>query len=247
LIQLGNVTSYTDSSLPDGATYYYRVTAFTIAGESTESNEARATTWNIPTAPRSLQGTPATNSVTLNWTPPSSTGGLALTAYRIYEGASSGSEAFLAAVSGTTTTFYETGLPNGVARYYRVSAVNAKGEGPLSTEIKVVPQFPAPSAPLNLTAVPGSMIGEVQLTWSTPASDGGTPITGYNIYRGSGPGTETLLTQVPAGTTQYTDDGLTILTNYYYQVTAINPAESAPSNEACSKPFPWLAALGCIP
>src|SRR2546428_1673005 len=44
----------------------------------------------------------------------------------------------------------------------------------------------APSAPRNLTAVPG--VGQVVLTWQTPASDGGAPITNYTVHRGTASG-----------------------------------------------------------
>jgi len=52
-----------------------------------------------------------------------------------------------------------------------------------------------PPAPQNLTTSPANGKG-VQLTWSPPASNGGSPITGYNVYRGTAAGGETLLTSV---------------------------------------------------
>jgi hypothetical protein len=40
LIELGNVTSYEDASLADGATYYYKVSAKNLVGEGNKSDEA---------------------------------------------------------------------------------------------------------------------------------------------------------------------------------------------------------------
>jgi hypothetical protein len=75
----------------------------------------------------------------------------------------------------------------------------------------------------------------VSLTWSVP-SDGGSPITGYNVYRGDGSGTETLLV---SGVTDvwYDDASGTVGTTYSYVVSAVNAVgESAWSNEVFGSP-----------
>jgi len=43
----------------------------------------------------------------------------------------------------------------------------------------------------------------------------------------------------------FTDTKLQLLHNYYYRVAAVSSIEGQISNEACSRAFPWLAALGC--
>ena len=53
--------------------------------------------------------------------------------------------------------------------------------------------------------------------------------------------------QIGGQTNSYLDNNLTVLTNYYYEVRAKNPLEGAFSAEVCMKPFPWVAALGCLP
>jgi hypothetical protein len=90
-----------------------------------------------------------------------------------------------------------------------------------------------PSAPQNLTAAPAKGKG-VQLSWSAPASNGGSPITGYNIYRGTVSGGETLLTSV-GNVTSFKDTSTTRGQTYYYIVKAMNAVgESPASNEANS-------------
>ena len=75
----------------------------------------------------------------------------------------------------------------------------------------------------------------VTLTWTTPAS-GGSPITGYTIYRGTSSGTETLLTTVGLVNT-YTDTTAVNSTTYFYKVTAVNAlGQSALSNERSATP-----------
>src|SRR5262249_55418080 len=51
LTPLGNVTSYNDTTSPNGTTYYYKVSAVNAIGESTLSNELSAAPATIPGAP----------------------------------------------------------------------------------------------------------------------------------------------------------------------------------------------------
>ncbi|HXF97988.1 MAG TPA: hypothetical protein VNJ46_05175, partial [Gaiellaceae bacterium] len=55
-----------------------------------------------------------------------------------------------------------------------------------------------PGAPTGLTAIAGD--GSVSLAWTAPAFDGGSPVTGYRVYRGEGPGSGSLLASVGAVT-----------------------------------------------
>ena len=65
-----NVTSYSDSGLTSGTTYYYRVRANNAVGDSGYSNEANATTFsNPPAAPTALGASAASSSqINLAWT-----------------------------------------------------------------------------------------------------------------------------------------------------------------------------------
>src|SRR3989442_7276416 len=76
-----------------------------------------------------------------------------------------------------------------------------------------------PSAPQNLKATAG--IGNVTLSWQVPSSNGGSPITGYKIYRSSSSGTEGYLTTL-GSVTSYTDTGLARGHTYFYKVSAVN-------------------------
>jgi hypothetical protein len=70
-----------------------------------------------------------------------------------------------------------------------VAAVNAVGVSPQSGEANATPQATAPSAPSGLVASAGN--GSVMLSWTVPNSDGGSPITGYNVYRAPAPAVRT--------------------------------------------------------
>src|SRR5436309_1536840 len=93
-----------------------------------------------------------------------------------------------------------------------------------------------PSAPQNLAATGGN--AQVTLTWQAPASDGGSPITNYKIYRGTASNGETLLATI-GNVLTYTDTTVTNGVTYYYQVSAVNAAGEGPrSNEASATPSP---------
>lgn len=90
-----------------------------------------------------------------------------------------------------------------------------------------------PGAPV-LTTIPGTAV--VGLSWTVPF-DGGSVITGYNIYRGTTSGGETLLATVTSGTT-YNDFAVVGAVTYYYEVSAVNgDGEGARSTEMSATPL----------
>ena len=104
--------------------------------------------------------------------------------------------------------------------------------GPVNPPVN--PSAAAPSQP-SLTSASGGN-GSVALQWSAPASDGGSAITGYNVYRGTSSGNETLLTQL-GNVTSYTDSTAANGTTYFYEVSAVNAVgESARSVELSATP-----------
>jgi fibronectin type 3 domain-containing protein len=138
LATVGTVTTYSDTTVTNGTTYYYEVSTLNAIGESVRSNEASAKPSTTPSAPRNLSAKPdRTRGVNLKWAAPSSNGGSAVTGYRIYRSTSSGTETFLVAVAAVTG-YRDTANTVGVRYYYRITAVNIAGEGPLSSESSAV-------------------------------------------------------------------------------------------------------------
>jgi hypothetical protein len=95
------------------------------------------------------------------------------------------------------------------------------------------------SAPTGLTATPGDTT--VALSWTAPASNGGSPVTGYNVYQGTTAGGENYSTPVNGGTlvtaTTFIVTGLTNSHSYYFTVEAVNGiGSSVASTEAFAIP-----------
>ena len=85
----------------------------------------------------------------------------------------------------------------------------------------------APNPPSDLRATAGTSY--IQLNWDPPAYTGGSPVTGYRVYRGTSSGSETYYSAVSG--TSFKNTAVTSGTIYYYYVTAVNlVGESGASN-----------------
>ena len=194
LTSVGNVTSWSDTALTNGQTYFYKVAATNGLGTGTPSNEMSATPTGptLPGAPNLTAATAGVASVALTWTAPAATGGLTVTNYKVYRATSAGGETLLTTL-GNVTSWTNSGLTNGTTYYYTVTASTSAGEGAQSNERSATPSSgtTVPGTP-NLTAATAAN-ATVALTWTAPTSNGGSAITGYKVYRGTSPNGETLL------------------------------------------------------
>jgi CSLREA domain-containing protein len=238
LTTVGNVTSYNDTAVTNGVTYFYTVQAINSVGFSSQSNEKSATpqaSGTAPGAPTLNSVTPSSGSVALSWSAPSSNGGSAITGYKVFRGTSSGGETLLTTV-GNVTSFTDTTVTNGTTYWYTVAAVNSVGTGAQSNELSATPTASAtvPGAPMLNSVTPSD--STIVVAWSAPGSNGGSAITGYKVFRGTSSGGETLLTTL-GNVTSFTDTGLTNGTTYWYTVAAVNSVGTgAQSNELSATP-----------
>ncbi len=131
--------------------------AVTVTATNTAGSAQQSFTWTI-TASASVPGqvtglvaTPGDGQVALVWTAPGD-GGSALTDYVVERRTGGGAFTVLADGTGTAASYTDTGLTNGVAHDYRVSAVNAEGTGPVSTVVSATPVAPAQGSALSVLA-----------------------------------------------------------------------------------------------
>ena len=202
-------------------------------------------TWNGITRPGAPIGVTATGGnaqVALSWTAPSSNGGSAVTGYDVYAGTASGKESQTpvnaAPLPASATSYTATGLTNGTAYFFTVKALNAAGASTASTEATATP-VTTPGSPTSLNATGGN--AQVALSWTAPSSNGGSPVTGYDVYEGTASGKESQkplnAVPLPASATSYTATGLTNGTAYFFTVKALNAVgASAASTQASATP-----------
>ena len=174
-----------------------------------------------PDSPTALAGTPSSTQVSLTWTAPAQTGGAPITDYKIYYKSASTWIPFTDGVS-TNTFVTVTGLTNGTAYDFKVSAVNSSNlEGEYSAVITKTPAS-TPGTVTSLAEASRSGTGAT-LTWTAPSSNGGSAITDYLVqYKFD---TDTAWVTFADGVSATTGASITGLLSgvaYNYQVSAIN-------------------------
>ncbi len=235
------------TGLTNGTTYTFKVTASNLIGESAKSSASNAVT---PTAPATAPGAPTIGTATagdgqatLTWTAPASNGGSAITGYTVtpYIGAAAQTPQVF---GDTLTTHIITGLTNGTAYTFKVAATNSVGTGSNSADSNVVTPAAVPGAPTIGTATAGN--AKATLTWTAPASNGGSPITGYTVtpYIGAAAQTPQVF-----GDTLTTHDvtGLTNGTAYTFKVAATNAAGTGAQSAASNAVTPSAATAPGAP
>jgi chitodextrinase len=201
--QVGMTTLRTPLTIAKGT---LTVDNIIVAGEVSDTT--------APTVPANLTATAAsTTQINLSWT--ASTDAVGVTGYTVYRGGSP-----LKNVTGTSTT--DAALSPGTQYCYAVAAYDAAGNtSAASTPLACATTLTqAPAAPSNLAVVPENQSTSLKLNWTDNSSNE----TGFRINRSTnGSSGFTEVASLPAGTTTWTDTGVSSCTTYYYQVYAYNP------------------------
>ncbi len=143
--------------------------------------------------------------------------------------------------AGTADALMTPALNNGEAIHYPGPATLAIFEDIGWTIAGEAPPAPTePGAPTNAHAVPGN--GSADVTWSAPASDGGSAITGYTVT--STPDSQTCQASDATGCTVST---LTNGTAYTFSVTATNDVGPGPASDPSNSVTPSDQPLDTTP
>ena len=217
-----NVTSYSNTGLLGGTTYYYRVRANNALGDSAYSNIANAkTTFNVGTqgsaAPTALTATTAsTTQINLAWVDNATNE----TGFKIERSPDGAAATFvqIAAVGANVTTYANTGLSANTTYYYRVRSTNTVGDSAYSnTATAKTSGGQGPAAPTNLITLAISK-EDIFLLWG----DNSANETGFKIERSKDGVTFTQIAVMNANMIIYRDTDLAAGTAYYYRVRSTN-------------------------
>jgi hypothetical protein len=213
------------TGLTNGTAYTFTVRATNAVGQGAASAASNSVTpAGPPGAPTIGTATAGNAQASVTFTAPASNGGSAITSYTV-----TSSPGGLTA-SGSASPLVVTGLTNGTAYTFTVTATNAVGTGPASAASNSVTPAGVPGAPTIGTATGGN--AQATVSFTAPASNGGSAITGYTVT--SNPGG----IQGTGSASPITVTGLTNGTAYTFTVTATNAVGTGPASAASNSVTP---------
>jgi titin len=226
--------------LVTGDLYTYKVVATNLIGDSEPSVALEdVVAAQTPSEPinfiRSQIITPIEDEISIQWEHPVSNGGSPVIGYILYwnKGAIGGNEPKdeLAQTDADTLFHTQIGLIKGQAYLFSVAAINLVDIGAKTTLLELVASQ-APSVATNVIRSSFDSVNSIQISWTAPADDGGSPDTiDYIVYSDMGDQTSgseyVAIAETTLGETQYTASVLTGQM-YFFKVLAFNDVDAAP-------------------
>ena len=221
-------TSCTVGGLTNGVAFTFDVTATNDQGTGPAGTSNSVTPAAVPGAPTGVTATRGNGSATVSWTAPASNGST-ITAYTVTS--TPGPK-----TCGTTGAFNCTvnGLTNGQPYTFKVVATNDVGAGPASTASNSVTPATVPGAPTAVKGVGFNL--SALISWSAPASNGGSAVTSYTVT--SSPSSKTCTTTALSCTVS----GLVNKTAYTFTVEAANSVGAGSASAASSSVTPRVGS-----
>ena len=199
--------------------------AVNAAGNSESSNIFQATVITTPSSPTINSVTPSDQQLSVAFDEPISNGYSEILNYQY----SLTSGATWVNFATSSNPLIVSGLTNGTSYSIKLRAVNSSGKGTVSNTVSATPRKLA-NAPTIDSAT--SSNGKINLSFTAPTDNGGSPITNYE-YSPDGGTSWTALSPVQT-TGEITLAGLTLGTQYELKLRAVNSAGSGASSASKS-------------
>ncbi|MES2154187.1 MAG: choice-of-anchor X domain-containing protein [bacterium] len=208
-----NVFTYQHGGLTPGQENYYKVKAVVTSTVKSTSAEVHDKDYDTPGAPTALTvEQSALGQVTLYWNAPTYWGGDTAWAFLIYRSDSANS---VWSVASGTTFWIQDGVPPGISYTYTVKAVNYHFTSAASNGATIT-LATTPGSPASITAT-ALTSHSIKVAWTPATSNGGSAITGYQLYDAA------TGAAIPGATTSpYTQTGIPCGTLKSYIVKAHN-------------------------
>ncbi|HTU84694.1 MAG TPA: fibronectin type III domain-containing protein [Solirubrobacteraceae bacterium] len=215
------------------SSYTFTVTATNRIGSTTSVASNAVEPFTTPTAPTQVSAVGGNAQATVSFTPGLTYG--QITTYTV-----TSSQGQMAMGSGSPITV--TNLTNGTSYTFTVVASNFAGPSPASVASNAVTPETVPGAP---TGVSGSNVtpGTVSVSFTPPASDGGAPITGYEVTGTSSDGGTSA--SMSGASSPITVSGVSPAHNYTFTVDATNSAGTGPLSLPSAQLTTCTIASGC--
>ena len=242
---------YTVKGLTNGTTYQFKIRAVNKNGSGAAAESKPLVPATVPGAPRGLKAAIGDKAVTLSWSS-GLDGGSPITSWEFSRDGGT-SYAPIPGSNADTSSYTVGGLSNGTTYNFNVRAKNVVGSGAAAT-VSTTPGN-VPGKPTNLRAP--SVTGDtITLTWSAPANNGDSAITGYKLSQKTGTGSygefkavtsyttaqdglSCTTSKDPTAASQCAEiEGLTAGTAYQFKVLAISAVGEGAASDASSPAFP---------
>jgi fibronectin type 3 domain-containing protein len=166
-------TTYTDTNLLEGTTYYYKISAVNIAGESSQS-DAVSITYAAPAAPASVNASLSGATVSVSWSAVPNA-----SSYKVYR--SEGYANYYTEIGTPELPSFTDNPPAAGNWSYKVSAVNHLGTSAQSSSSDPV-TLTAPT-PGGVSATASVLNKSITVSWTAVSI-----ASSYNIYRSTNSG-----------------------------------------------------------
>ena len=217
------------SGLTNGTAYTFTVTATNKIGTgpaSSPSNSVTPVGLTVPGSPTGVSAFAGNAQATVTFSAPASNGGSAVIKYAVT--ASPGG----ITATGIGRSIIVSGLTNGTAYTFTVTATNKIGTGPASSPSNSVTPvgLTVPGSPTGVSAFAGN--AQATVTFSAPASNGGSAVIKYTVT--ASPGNITATGTGRSIIVRALTNGKT----YTFTVTATNKVGTGPASSASNSVTP---------